>query len=76
MTTLRERKSPLRIMTSTAIRGRLLVIELHPTHPHSLYIRESRSRHGYWVPFVAVYECGAKIAAREMREIKSKVRQS
>ncbi len=76
MTALRDRKSTMRAITSAAIRGKLLVIECHPNRPHEIYIREARARHGYWVPYLAVFHMGAKIADREAREEKARRRRS
>jgi hypothetical protein len=70
VTTLSRRKTIMRTRTAARIQGRDLILELHPTRPHELYIRESRRRSGYWVPYIAVYHCGAKIAANEEREAK------
>ncbi len=70
MTALRDRKSVLRTQTAAHYQGRALCIELHSNRPGELFIREARRRSGYWVPFLVIFQAGAKIMANETRAAK------
>ncbi len=70
MTDLAARKTKLKTTTNARVGKRPLVVELHPDRPHALYIREHGRRSGFWVPFLAVYQTGAKIADLERRAAK------
>ncbi len=70
MTALRDRKSVLRTQTAAHYQGRALCIELRADRPGELFIREARRRSGYWVPFLVIYQAGAKVMANETRAAK------
>ncbi len=70
MTSLRDRKTITRTQTAASYQGHALCVEMHPARPGELYIREARRHSGYWVPFLAIYQCGAKIQANETRAAK------
>ena len=70
MTNLRSRKTTVKTTTEARVNRRSIVVELHPERPHEIYIREARCRSGYWVPYLAIYHLGAKLAERERKELK------
>ncbi len=70
MTALSDRKTITRTQTAARYQGRALCVEMHPARPGELFIREARRRSGYWVPFLAIYQTGAKIQANETRAAK------
>lgn len=53
----------------TVYRGRQLVVTLHPTY---LAIRQAGRRSGYMLDYAAVFECAAKLRAREIRAEKGR----
>lgn len=55
----------------SSYRGRQLVVTLHPTW---LAIRQAGRRSGYVIDYQAVYECAAKLKAREDRAEKLKAK--
>jgi hypothetical protein len=65
--TLAKRKTKAVFTTSTLYRGKALVVE---AQPFFCTIRQKGSRFAFTVPWDAVYEAGAKIAARLERETK------
>ena len=63
---------PVTRKTLTRYRGRQLVLTLHPTF---LTVRELGKRSGYTLDYQAVYDCAAKLAARDrLAEKKGKKR--
>jgi hypothetical protein len=74
VTELRQRKTHTKLKVSAWERKRQLVIELDPSRPAELFIRESGRRKGYWVPFVAIYTAGARLKAEEDRKARAEAR--
>jgi len=64
-----ELTKPVRRRAQTIYRGRALVVTLHPTY---IAIRQAGKRSGYVLDYVAVFECAAKLRAREIRAEKMK----
>lgn len=62
---------PVTRATYSNYRGRALVVTLHPTY---LAVRLKGKRHGYVLDYQAVYECAAKLAAREALRAKKERR--
>ena len=60
---------PVTRATLSRYRGRDLVITLHPTY---LAVRLKGKRSGFVLDYQAIYECAAKLAAREARAEKVK----
>ena len=60
---------PIKRKSQTIYKGRQLVLTLHPTY---IAIRQSGKRSGYVLDYVAVFECAAKLRAREIRAEKMK----
>jgi len=71
MTRLAERKTRCVAETSALHRGRPLVVTLTS---HEVWIREKGRRLLYAVPYSAIYETGAKLAAIEARRLKAESR--
>lgn len=69
VTTIATRKTRIKTKTSASYRGRALVVDLDPI---GVTIRESGRRRGYWVPWLAVYQLGGKLEAREAVALKRK----
>lgn len=61
MTKLKTTRA-LRRETATTIQGRPLVATVTP---HGVELRRKHDRDGFFVPWDVVYECGAKLAARD-----------
>jgi hypothetical protein len=78
MQDLRARKTKTAVRTAATIRRRSLIVEMHPSRPHELLIREQgrRATSGYWVAFEAIYCVGAKQAAEEARREKLAARKA
>lgn len=66
---LSDRKSQLKFETGATVQGRPLVVVVHPQF---LEIRQKGRREFFTVPWDAVFESGAKMAAREAANQKSK----
>ena len=64
-------EKPVTRATLSAYRGRPLVITLHPTY---LAVRIKGKRSGFVLDYQAVYECAAKLAARERLAEKRRVK--
>lgn len=62
---------PLTRRALSSYRGRQLVVTLHPTW---LAIRQSGRRSAFQIDYQAVYECAAKLKAREDRAEKMKAK--
>jgi hypothetical protein len=69
MTRVAERKTALRAETSARYRTKPLMISVEP---HEVLIREKNRRQAYAVPWLAVYELGMKLAAREAQKEKKR----
>jgi len=78
MRDLRERKTITAVRTAATIRRRNLIVELHPSRPYEILIREQgrRASSGYWVGFESIYSVGAKQAADEARREKLAARKA
>jgi hypothetical protein len=67
MTRISERKTILRGETSAVWRGKPLMVLVTP---HDVIVRQKGQRVCYAVPWLAVMELGAKMAAEEQRRLK------
>jgi hypothetical protein len=67
MTRLADRKTRLSIETSALYRGRPLVLE---PQNYEILIRVKGKRLRYGLPYVAIFDLGAKIMANEKRREK------
>ena len=59
--------APLRRETGAVVRGRPLILELHPSY---LLLREKGRRHSVAVTYQAIRDLGYKLVAREERAQK------
>lgn len=66
MTHLDKRKTRIRAVTSARVRGRALVVELHPDG-YGLTLREQGRRIGFPVTWSSVYTLAATQAAEQLR---------
>lgn len=71
MTRISDRKTKLRGETNARYHGKPLVVILTA---HECIIREKGRRTCYAVPYTAIYEAGAKLAALEARRLKAERR--
>lgn len=71
MTRVAERKTQMRAETSASYRGKPLMVSIEA---HECLIRQKGLRQCYAVPWVAVFELGAHLAAEERRLLKREKR--
>jgi hypothetical protein len=71
MTRIAERTTKMRAETSARYRGKPLMVSVEP---YELVIREKGRRQCYAVPYIAVFELGARLAAEERRREKREKR--
>jgi len=71
MTRIADRATKLRAETSARVQGRPLCLFLGTV---SLIVRQKGRRHGYEVPYEAIWSVGAKIQANEDRRAREEKR--
>lgn len=73
MTKVAERRTTMRAETNACYRGRPLCITVEP---HECLIREKGRRTAFAVPWLAIFQQGAKLAALEARRLKLEARKA
>jgi len=73
MTRLQDRLTKVKAETNAVVRGRPLIVLLET---HEIIIRQKGKRLAYAVPYLALWDLGAKLAAIEQRRLKAEKRKA